>query len=248
MRILKLHISLSLFILFSFQLFSQEIMNSGTGDEKGKEEEQQNERPKYVVPEGRTRYLRISFDPTRYVYPYIDGIARGGMEASIDTEVKGRYFPVFELGHEFVSLNQTNYNLNTNGLFFRFGVDNNFLQYADKDDRDMFFMGIRIAYANFTQSADNIILNNTGTDVTFNFPDQNFHSVWGELTVGVKTEIAKNLFLGWTVRGKRMIKTSSRDVTPYLVPGFGKYSNNVNVAANIYLSYALPIKKGSVTE
>ena len=237
-----------LLLLCSFQLLSQEITGLGAGDDKGKEEEQQNERPKYVVPKGRAKYLRISIDPTRYVYPYIDGITRGGVEASVDTEVKGRFFPVFELGHEFVSLDQTNYNLNTNGLFFRFGVDDNFLQYADKEDRDMFFMGFRLAYSNFTQNAENIILNNTGTDVMFNYPDQNFHSFWGELTVGIKTEITKNLFLGWTVRGKRMLKTSSRDVTPYLVPGFGKYSNDINVAVNIYLSYALPVKKGSITE
>ena len=226
--------------LLSLSVFSQETT--------GKEEDQQNERPKYVVPKGRTKYLRISFDPTRYVYPYIDGITRGGMEASIDTEVKGRYFPVFELGHEFVSLEKTSYNLSTNGLFFRLGVDNNFLQYIDKDDRDMFFIGIRLAYSNFKQNAENIILNNTGTEVLFNYPNQNFHSFWGELTIGIKTEIAKNLFLGWTVRGKRMIRTSSRDVTPYLIPGFGKYVNTVNVAANIYLSYALPIKKGSISE
>ncbi|MFB6320193.1 DUF6048 family protein [Saccharicrinis sp. FJH54] len=241
LRILKLHISFILLLTFSFSAFSQ-VTTENT------EEEQQNERPKYVIPEGRTKYLRISLDPTRYLYPFIDGITRGGMEASIDTEIKGRFFPVFELGHEFVSLDQPTYNLQTNGLFFRVGVDDNFLKYNDKDDRDMFYVGIRLAYANLTQNADNIILNNTGTDMNFEFPGQNFHSFWGELTVGVKTEIAKNWFFGWTVRGKRMLKTSTRDVTPYMIPGFGKYSNNVNVSANIYVSYALPIKKGSLTE
>lgn len=215
---------------------------------KTEPEDTQNERPKYEVPANRTKYIRISIDPTRYLYPFIDGITRGGFEITADTEVKGRYFPVFEVGHEFVSLDKPNYQLSANGVFFKAGVDNNFLKYQDKDDRDMFFLGVRVAYSAFNQDAENIILNQSGTEEVFNYPNVGFNMFWGELVVGVKTELVKNFFLGWTVRAKQKFKASDQEVSPYLVPGYGKFINDINIGANIYFSYALPIKKPSVTK
>lgn len=240
MKILQLYISLLLFLPVVLQA-QVETVEDATG-------EPQDERPKYVVPANRTAYFRISIDPTRYLYPFIDGISRGGFEISVDTEFKGRYFPVFEFGNEFVNLEKDNYQLHTNGLFFRAGIDNNFLKYIDKDDRDMFYMGFRLAYSGFTQDAENIIINNTGSDVVFNYPNEPFNAFWGELVVGVKAEISKNVFLGWTVRGKRRFGISEKKLTPYLIPGFGKYKNRVNVAANLYISYAIPTKKPTITE
>lgn len=206
------------------------------------QEQKKKTRPKYVVPEDRPSYFRISVDPTRYLYPLIDGIDRNGIEFSIDTEVKGKYFPVLELGQEAVSLDRENYTLDGAGFFIRAGADNNFLKYQNNNDRDMFFMGVRMAYAFLSQDANNIAINNNGIDEIFNYNNQNFNVIWGEITLGIKTELTKNIFLGWTIRGKQRFYSSKQDITPYSIPGFGKYNKNFNVAANIYISYAIPLK------
>lgn len=206
------------------------------------DEPQQKARPKYVVPDDRPGYFRLSVDPTRFLYRYIDGISRGGIEFSADREFKGRYFPVVEGGMEFANLSNNLYDIDVSGLFLRAGIDNNFLRYDNNDDRDMFFMGVRLGYAFFSQSSTDIYVNNLVDDARFNYPGLNYNAFWGEITMGIKTEISKNLFLGWTIRGKQRLSLTRQPVEPYIIPGYGRSDKSFNVSANLYFSYAFPLK------
>lgn len=200
--------------------------------------------PPKIAPMERPVYIRIGVDPSRYLYRYIDNsINRSGFEISLDAEVKQRYFPVLELGIESFTLDKELLLMDGSGFYVRAGVDQNLMRYQSPSDRDMFYIGVRFGYAVLTQNANRIIVDNGIDQSIFNFDGVNYNATWGELCVGVKTELGGNFFLGWSVRLKKRFSVSDREVIPYIIPGYGKYNNSLNVAPQFSLMYAIPIKK-----
>jgi hypothetical protein len=200
--------------------------------------------PPKIAPMERPVYIRIGVDPSRYLYRYIDNsVFRSGFEISLDTEVKQRYFPVFELGTETFTLDKERLLMDGSGVYLRAGVDQNLMRNQNPNDRDMFYIGVRFGYAFLSQDANRILVDNGIDQSLFNFEGVNYNATWGELCVGVKTELGGNFFLGWSVRLKKRFSVSQREVIPYIIPGYGKYTNSINVAPQFSFMYAIPIKK-----
>jgi len=191
----------------------------------------------------RQMYVRFGCDLSRFALPYIGDIGSHGLEFSVDGEVKYDWFPVIEFGKQWIKHNPDSLNYKMNGSYGRVGFDYNVLKYQHRLDRDMFFIGLRMAHSRFSHELPSVVMNNYGEELRESIAKRNLSATWGEMTVGAKAEILNNLYLGITVRLKVMLAhTNYENVTPYIVPGFGKGFYKINGGISYSIMYAIPFR------
>ena len=92
--------------------------------------------------------IRLGTDITR---PFQDLWTKGnryGSEFSVDMELWPNLFPVFESGIDIMKI-QTDYmDYRSSGSYSRIGMDYNFLQAENKNDKNIFFVGLRYGFVN----------------------------------------------------------------------------------------------------
>jgi hypothetical protein len=162
------------------------------------------------------------------------------MEGALQADLKHKYYPIVELG--FAGANKVttdNANFKTNGLFGRLGVDINLItQKKDsKPTNNLFLAGVRLGMTSFAYSISNMQITDNywgGTEI-INYPNQLSTKIWFEIVVGVRVEVIKNIYMGWSVRNKNLL---SQDIAgkpaPWNIPGFG-----LNTGTNWGLNYTL---------
>jgi len=193
-------------------------------------------------PSERQFFIRTGIDLTRFILPYINNYAPNGVELSFDTEIKYNYFPTIEIGHTSIEDNTDLHKYESAGNYIKVGLNYNILKYKHRLDRNIFFVGARYGYSNFFNKADINIINQWGIyNNSFNFNNLNTH--WLEGVIGLRSEIVKNLYMGYTIRIKTMLYHSNyNDYIPYWVPGYGEAIKNITVGISYSLFYAIPIR------
>lgn len=203
-----------------------------------------NAKPKEtIVPPKRTTFLRLGIDPTRNLQTYLQGADRSGFEIVADYELKDNFLPTVETGYYSWASNNELMEYNSKGTFLRLGFDYNFLSYLSEIDRDIYFIGARYGITVFNQETPRVNISNYWGDNHLSFGSETVRAHWLEITFGAKVELFNNIFLGWTGRVKKRISTSDTEIKPYFIPGYGKTKKNTAADLNIYLLYALPLKK-----
>jgi hypothetical protein len=72
----------------------------------------------------------------------------------------------------------------------------------------------------------------------------NAKASWYEMVTGLKIRIVKQLYMGFTMRFKLLMKTKQTEILkPYYIPGFGKNVSSSSFGFNYYISYRLPFRK-----
>lgn len=177
------------------------------------------------------RFTDLQFKPERSSY-----------EGSFDFNLSNKYFGVVEAGYSEINLDKDNYTYTSNGTFIKLGMDFNMLK---KHPTDYLGVGFRIGRANFEQSANNILINDSHWPVnSFSINTKSYNTYWLEVSFGLKGELLKNVYFGWSAL-VRMAVSGRKDsqFQPYDIPGFGKTSSSVNLGANYYIYYQIPFKK-----
>lgn len=154
----------------------------------------------------------------------------GELEGAVRANIRGRYFPVIEggLGLSDHTDDGTNLHYKTSSPFFRIGMDYNVL--ADPSSPNRLLAGARLAYSSFDYDISGPDLHDPywGTTIPYNFKGVKGKQMWLELVMGVETRIWKFFHLGWSVRYKNRITSTSGDVgDPWYVPGYGKKGSSV---------------------
>jgi hypothetical protein len=149
--------------------------------------------------------------------------AEGGLQINL----KHKYYPIVELGFGGANkISNDDRRFNAYGLFGRIGADINLLKKKEdaKPSKNLFLAGARIGFTNFSYDISNISIANDywgGTEM-LNYPNRNATKVWVELVAGVRVEVFKNIFLGWTVRNKNLLnKDTEGEISSWYIPGFG---------------------------
>jgi len=149
-------------------------------------------------------------------------------EAGIQVDLKQKYYPILELG--LAGANKTtadNIGFVTNAPFGRIGIDFNILK-KKKDSKpttNLFLVGLRLGMSNFKYKITNATINNDywgGTEIVdySNIPATT--KVWWEIIAGVRVEVIKNIYMGWTVRTKNLLTQDTEgEVAPWYIPGYG---------------------------
>lgn len=206
----------------------------------------QNEPEKKLKPKRtdnfiRMKGLRVGTDVTR---PFQDLWTKGnryGSEFSIDMELWPNLFPVFESGYELMKIKTDYINYIGKGSYSRLGIDYNFLQAENKDDKNILFAGFRYGFSLARQQVDNYLIDSYWGPTVGQFGNQNYFAHWGEFLLGIKGEIFHNFYMGWTIRGK--VKFNQKDLTIpsiYFVPGYGKADKKFNLDFTYSVYYNLP--------
>ena len=196
--------------------------------------------------EGRIKGLRLGYDLSRIPLPLID-TTRTAFEVSADFEVKPYYYATVEYGQQQVHFTNEWYEYASDGYYVRAGFDYNFLgKKISVKQYEMVFGGFRYCYASYTHWAHNIYVgDNYWGDVSIgSFEPVKLYAHWFELTGGIRGELFKNCFIGWSFRGRLMLYQRLDEMMyPYYIPGFGKGDKKAAIGFNYYILFRIPLYK-----
>ena len=170
-------------------------------------------------------------------------------EGAVQADFKHKLFPIFELGFAGADkLSSDNIGFKTNGLFGRLGVDLNLLtpKKDSKPTNNLFLVGLRFGMTNFKYDLSNVTITDNYWGGTQTVPYKNISTtkVWYEIVAGVKVEVFKNIFMGWTIRSKTLLNQDAQgNASPWYIPGYGiNNSNNWGFNYTIGYKFQLPVK------
>ena len=150
-----------------------------------------------------------------------------------------------------VNLPLNGYQYNNVGYYWRVGADYNLFQRYFDDEA--FFVGLRFANANFKHDLTYIatsqewdLIRERNPDGTVKRDDRyfgrisqnNLSATWGEIVTGLRVNVWRNFFLGYTVR--LMIRTEVKGENELIandLPGFGTTNRQARLGFNYYIYY-----------
>ncbi len=182
----------------------------------------------------------VQLDVASLAYNFISNGETYSSEASVQADLKHKYFPIVEVGFGGADkVTADNSGFKTNGLFGRIGLDLNLLKQKEgaKPTNNLFLAGVRLGFTSFLYDISNVTISDNywGSTEILNYESQSATKVWYEIVAGVKVEVFKNIYMGWTVRTKNLLNQDTEGkVSPWYVPGFG-----VNTSSTWGFSYSI---------
>lgn len=148
----------------------------------------------------------------------------GTFEAALRLSLWNTYLPIVEIGVANCDHTDyaTNIKYNTSAPFFRIGVDYNMLKNKHQDNR--MFAGLRYGFSTYFYdiSGPDQVDNVWGGSAPFSFNNISCTSHWLEVVLGCQVKIVGVFHMGWSVRLKYHLKSSSNIYSkPYYIPGYG---------------------------
>lgn len=173
-----------------------------------------------------------------------------GIEFVGDYRLTKNYYLAAELGNENKTTEDDRLNTTAKGTYIKVGFDyNSYENWLDM--RNMVFIGLRYGASTFSQQLNSYKLYNTSTY----FPEaptvvsgdkfNGLSAQWLEVVVGMKAEVLKNIYVGFSVRMNKILSnTKPENFDNLYIPGFNRtYNGDFGVGFNYTVSYFLPIYK-----
>ncbi len=173
-----------------------------------------------------------------------------GLSISGDIRLKESLYIFSELGNEEKII--SNYYLNSivKGTYLKCGV--NFKLNNDIRTQNIVYSGFNLGFSQFDQRLNSYTIYNTSSiywgesiiTEAVNLTD--LKAFWLELVFGLKTEILNNLFLGFELQLKNILKQNNKQgITNLYVPGFNRTydSSNLGAGFSYSISYLIPVVK-----
>jgi len=188
--------------------------------------------------------FRVDVDAASVVQTLAGSKQTYSMESSIQFDLKHRYYPVFELGIGGADKTSNNdVSFKTDSHFERVGIDFNLIKRKSgaNASNNLFLAGFRLGMSHFKYDINNLSIDDDywGTKEPINYNNLSSSSFWYEVDAGIRVEIIKNIYIGWTVRYKKLLgsdKSDSGEPYPWYIPGFGKYDTS-NWGFNYTIGY-----------
>lgn len=194
--------------------------------------------------------LRIGGDIGKLVRSFVDDDYTG-FEISGDFRLKKRLYLAGELGIEEKNTTTDYLDITTSGSYLKAGIDYNLYQnWLDMDN--MIYAGFRVGASTFNQKLNSYTIYNTDPywSPQFSSSDsQEFNGLtafWGEIILGIKTQLLTNLYLGLNVQLKVLAnETEPNNFENVYIPGFNKTYDSTGIGAgySYTLSYRIPLYK-----
>ena len=193
----------------------------------------------------KTYGLRVGLDISNPIRTLLNK-DRKALEITADYRVKPNLFVVMELGYLDQFTNETKYDFQTKGQYFKLGANYNvYKNWLDMDNE--IYLGIRYGYSTFSQSVSNISINSENTLPPITLPETttftNLNAGWLEFLVGIKAEVYKNVFLGFQFSGNKLLhQTKPESFQNLYIPGFNRvFLNNTGFGFNYTIAYRFPL-------
>ena len=168
---------------------------------------------------------------------------RYSMEGGVQIDLKHKFYPIVEIGFAGANkLSTSDISFKTNGLYGKIGFDFNLLKQKkdSKPTNNLFLAGLRLGMTNFKYNISNILISDDywGESNIIDYNNVSSTKIWFEIVVGIRVEVVKNIYMGWSVQNKNLI---SQDIsgapTPWFIPGYG-----LNNSSNWGVSYTIGYK------
>lgn len=196
---------------------------------------------KISVPAG----VRVGLDLTRFAVrafqPY-----RTDVTVNLDARYNDRLFIASDLSYNNTSHSDSNYTYKGSGMSITIGANYNLLQKQIPKENFMIYGGMRYGLALFSyEIPEYTIYNDYWGDTKGSYPKTSKMAHWVELTVGIRVEVLKNFYLGWSLHERILInnKLSKQDFPPLVIPGFGKGYKGSAFDMQYSVSYLFPMWK-----
>jgi hypothetical protein len=186
--------------------------------------------------------IRAGFDiygPSNYYFNR-DNLTLEGFIA-FDRDSKKTY--VLEAGYQDFHYSQYNYDYASKGTFIRGGVDLNIIKPFQAEGKYYAGVGLRYGISLYSFEIPFFDRDNYWGTTTGSIAGSNHLAHFIEVNPGLRTEIFKNVSIGWNVRLRLMIRNGTgRDMKPVLVPGFGNGTKSFSPGINYYIIINFPYK------
>lgn len=201
------------------------------------------------IPKKTERYgIRVGADISRLARSFYESDYRG-FEIVGDYRLSKKIFIAGEIGNEDRTDNESQLSYTTKGSYFKAGFDfNAYDNWLDMEN--MIYAGMRYSISTFSQQLNSYDIYNTNLYFGENTltPNQKFDGLtahWIEVVAGVKAEIFRNLFLGFSVRLNYLVSNQKPEGFDNLyIPGFNRtYDGNFGAGFNYSVSYFIPLYK-----
>ncbi len=167
---------------------------------------------------------------------------RYSFEGGVQIDLKHKFYPVVEVGFAGANkLSLSDIRFNTNGLYGRIGVDFNLLKQKKdtKPTNNLFLAGLRLGMTHFNYNISNILVTDDywGESHVIDYNNEPSTKIWFEVVAGIRVEVLKNIYMGWSVRNKNLITQDvSGKPSPWYIPGFGQ-NNTTNWGVSYTIGY-----------
>lgn len=164
---------------------------------------------------------------------------------SYDRNEKMAY--VLEGGYSDYRYSQYNYDYNSHGAFTRLGVDLNLLRPDKTMGKYWAGVGIRYGLSIFDSEIIAFSHENYWGETVSSVPSKKMTAHFLELAPGVRTEVFKNLSMGWTVRMKFLLSGGGgKHLKPISVPGYGNGDRLTNAGISYFITWNIPYRVRTV--
>ena len=195
--------------------------------------------------------LRIGIDVFQPIISQIDKDI-SGIELVSDFQIKENLYISSEIGT--LSRNQQSelINFNTSGSYIKIGGDFNMYKNWSGMNNQI-YLGVRLANSLYKHNINNYILFATEQVWDENIIDSGYktgeikdlNAQWIEFLVGLKVQVLKNIYMGFSLRLNRLINnTPTDDFGVLFIPGFNRVTddNIFGSSFNYTISYSIPFK------
>lgn len=185
--------------------------------------------------------IRLGVDLARVGFNFMFP-SRVGVEFQADYALrKNDVYLAAEAGYGQGNIDYSFLKYTTQSTFVRLGIEKSFLDKVGDEDFDIGFLGFRYGIASGSYSdAEFSVTSPFGGRSEGEEPGRNFVVHWGEIVGGIKVEVWRGIFLGWTVRGKFLFNPKQfPSIAPNYIAGYGKGDRTSVFDFSFYLSYAL---------
>jgi hypothetical protein len=186
--------------------------------------------------------LRFGIDISTLISGAITPIRRG-LDLSLEYNITPKLWLVMEGGNQYYEKENLRIKYISKGNYLRLGVDYNVRKPVEKNDYDIFYIGGRIGYSQFTQEVPYYLLINDfwgNTESSIRQVDN--YAIWVEFVSGFKVEVLKNWFLGMGIRIKMFLDRNKNAIeTVQFVPGYARNYNSSVADFNYTISYNIPL-------
>lgn len=205
-----------------------------------------------VKPKKERYGVRIGADLFKLSRSFYDADYKG-IEFVGDYRLTRKYYLAAEIGNENKTTDEDQLNFTTKGSYLRFGFDYN-MHENWLDLENMIYVGLRYGISTFSQELNNYrVYNpnpyfNESSNIEVGEKYSGLSAQWIEAVVGMKTQVFKNTFVGFSIRLSTLVTNKKPSGFDNLyIPGFNRtYDGDFGFGFNYTVSYFLPLYKKQV--
>ncbi|MDP4222252.1 MAG: DUF6048 family protein [Bacteroidota bacterium] len=186
--------------------------------------------------------LRLGFDLVGPGYYYYDK-NNLNLEGHFSVDKSEKMSFAAEGGYLNYKYSQYNYNFQAKGIFIKAGVDFNLLKPPVSSGRYWGGIGLRYGLTLYQSQTPSFQYKNYWDTIHSFVPKRNGAGHFLEVAPGIRTEIFKNVSIGWIIRLRLLISAGGgKDLRPIYFPGYGDGSKSVSAGINYYVIWSIPYK------